>query len=936
MTPFVGRFFGRAVLTEADDLHLGSGIVGRPVWGPTALLANLELRAGLPGFQQTEHVRLQRWSRRLHEIESATPRFYSRSYATDPLGTSRTLLSWRDTLVEGGWDGEAIPEGGDRLGTLHELERAGDTPAGQPDRLRAIEAELQARRLRPFEALELAEPIDVWPGRWRKLFGLLEELGTPVRSLEPRFTPSSADTDLGRLQSSIAAGERAVGQIVGDGSLVLLQAETSWELAHAVAALLRRFNDPSTAIVRGGALRPLDFALTSQGFPSQGLACTSPWRPVLQLLPLSVELAFEPKDPYRVLELLTLPLGPFSGLVGNRLATALAASPGIGGRAWRFAKESIQKQLIDRALRASARSGEDEAVAVARARADAEDRLERVAAWLEQPGSDPHVGAPRHSMLEIADRVRTWLRNYFVVLKSSEPDVVNLDFERKVAVVAAALSQAQTFHEALSHDPREVLDATAARQLVESVASSGESLILEIERSGRIDPVDGPAALHRSRDTVVWWHCTSGTEWRPSARPWRVRELEALRNAGILLVDPARRLAIETAGWRRAILAARRRLVLAVPRWSEGQELEPHPIWDEIVARFNATSSDTARITLSVQDALDGNAASEPLGSVFSAVDSLPLPPARLAWRIDASLLQPAVRHSASSVEALIGCPLRWVLEYRAGLRSASVVAIPSEPLMNGTLGHRLVEELHGAGVLADPTRTATEVEGVLDRLIAEEAAVLLRAGKAFERAQLKRQLVRTVSALSELLASSEFVVEAVESVCSVQWGSRQLEGRLDLLLRDKSGADFVLDLKWGVGRYRKMLMAGTATQLAIYAAARRLMTGAPHLPGAAYFSLKRGEILATDVRLFRGKRAVNGPDLASTWSKLERTVDLVERVVASGDVPVTGVAQSLPLLQVLNVTEAEKPGHLELPHGAACEYCNHSAICGRAWEAFS
>lgn len=148
MTPFVGRFFGRATLTEADDPSPGSGLVGRPVWGPTALLANLELRAGLPGVEQPEHVRLQRWSQRLHELEVERQRFYSRSYAADPIGTSRTLLSWRDTLVEAGWDGAAIPDGGERLRALHELERAGDSPAGRPDRLRAIEVELRARRLR--------------------------------------------------------------------------------------------------------------------------------------------------------------------------------------------------------------------------------------------------------------------------------------------------------------------------------------------------------------------------------------------------------------------------------------------------------------------------------------------------------------------------------------------------------------------------------------------------------------------------------------------------------------------------------------------------------------------------------------------------------------------------------------------------------------------
>src|SRR5207244_3895944 len=100
------------------------------------------------------------------------------------------------------------------------------------------------------------------------------------------------------------------------------------------------------------------------------------------------ELAFEPKDPQRVLELLTLPLGPFSGWSGGLLAKALTQSPGMGGPVWEKAKSRIAE------------------VAVGRAQPSAEDAAERgqqfiqrIEKWLERPGHDAVAGAPKAEIL---------------------------------------------------------------------------------------------------------------------------------------------------------------------------------------------------------------------------------------------------------------------------------------------------------------------------------------------------------------------------------------------------------------------------------------------------------------------------------------------------------------------------------------------------------
>jgi hypothetical protein len=903
LTPLASLLIGGAALTEHDDLAPGAALVGKPVWGATALLANLELRLGLPAPDASDAVRVQRWSRHLGEVQVTQRRFYTDSYRVDPLGTATALLAMRDELVASGWNGGAIPAGGERLTTFAELEIGADLPPGTADRVRRVEEELRCRRMRPMDELRLAESLSVWPAGWRRVFTLLEELGVPVRPAPVTFA-ANGKTDLGRVQALLrgdtVAGDAALN---GDGSLVVLRAETSSELAAALAALLRKWNEPNTVILRGGEAHTLDDALVAQGVPSTGVASTSAWRPAAQVLPLAIELAFEPRDPYRVLELLTLPIGPFEGMVGRELAAALSSAPGIGGPPWQKAKETIADK----------------------AKEDAETKLARIAEWLETPG---HQGtAPRKALLAVANRVCTWMQ-------------ARLAFERKKAanephvdVLGAAFSQAQAFREALSHDPRETLDLTDARLLVEQV-SGGLGIELSAERAGRIDPVDTAAGLRVARDTVVWWHCVSGTEWRPSARPWRRSEIAALSNAGIALLDPADRLVAEAKSWRQVVLAARKRLVLAMPRWAAGEALEPHPVWDEIVARLGAGDADLARITVEARALLQGSVPSCAVDTVDRG--PLPLPEARAEWHLDGANLRPSPRHSASSLEALAGCPLRWVFNYPAGLRSGSIASLPGSPMLEGTLGHRLVESLHEDGGLRRSADLGARLDGHLERLLREEASVLLRAGMTFELAQLRNQLTTSVSSLVELLAASDLSVVDVESHVVVSWRGGELEGRLDLLLHDAKGHEVIIDLKWGSTKYQNLLAGGQALQLAVYAASRRLSSGAKQMAPAGYFSLSRGLLFTLEDKVFVGMRPVRGPPLEETWGKLERTVARVEASLSKGRVPVTGVRSSLPLLKALRVPETPPDSHFEPEAGAACEYCPYGVLCGRDWESFT
>ncbi len=947
LTPLVGLFFAGATLTEHDEMAPGAGLVGKPAWAPTALLHNLELRVGVPSPASSEAVRVQRFSRRMGEVLAESPgAFYARSYAVDPLGTATSLLAWRDALCLGGWNGERIASGGERLEALHAIESSLTMPPGVADRLRVVEQELVASRVPPFEAILLSEPRSLWPGRWQRVFARLEAMGMPVRVVDAVFERSDVDSDLSRLQADLRGEGAAKSRgLRGDGSIVVLRAETSWELADAMAALLRARDEPRVAVLRGGEERALDAALVTHGLASQGLDSVSAWRPALQVLPLAVELAYEPRDPYRALELLTLAVGPFQGIAGQELAAALGESPGIGGPAWRAAKEKIAERMRPFAVEDALKRGVADDAAARAADEESAARSQRIHAWLEVPGRRAGERAPRAALLAVADRVRIWLQRRLASARmSADEREADASLATRASILGAAYSHAQAFHEAVSHDPREGLDLVEARLLVRQVASSGHRLALSTEAEGRLDPVDAPSALRVGRDLVVWWHCVGGTEWRPPVRPWRSAEIVAIHQAGIALQDAAGRLRAEARGWHQVILAAKRGLVLAIPKWALGAAMEPHPIVHEIGARFGADARALERITVDARDLVQGLGAS--LGSLptpaIADAGPMALPEARTEWVLDPARVGEGLcartEHSASSIESLIGCPLKFVFTYPGRRRARSGASIAPGYRLNGVLGHRLVEELHGAGAFARPETLDEAITERFDTLLREEGAVLLRPGMTFELRQLRRQISRSVRRLADILARSKLTIVGVEVEANQPWRAGSLGGRIDLLLRDARGDDVIVDLKWGKTSYSEALQGGTATQLAVYAAARQLASKDRALPSAAYFSLSRGEVLTTDASPFAGAgvAATRGPPLADTWTQVERTIEKVERVLATGRVFVTGVGPALPLVEALGVPEGDRAGHLQLKPDAACKYCDYGALCGRRWEAVS
>lgn len=902
MRVLVGLDLGGATWTAPQALPVGSASIGRMTWGPGQLLRDLELRLGLTGKSEPQAVRVARWQARLAVI-AGQGRYYSRSFEVDPLGTAEALLHLRDTLVLAGWDGQAVLGGGRRLEALHELEHldSAPLPAGAADRLALVASTLAASPRPLYDELSLAEPSELWPSRWQVVFRALSRGGTALTRIPASPPGAPAGSDLGRIQAVLSGAEASAPPLRGDGSLVHLQAETSWEAACATAAILAPLDSQDAVIIRGADEAALDGALQARGLRTQGLQSATQWRAALQVLPLALELSFEPKDPYHVLELLTLPVGPFQGRVGHKLAQVLADTPGIGGPRWEKAKAEL---------------GADEAHPE-RARP-----LAAVQEWLETRGADAVTGASKEALLAVVARVRGWILSR---IAAASDDVTLLIAAQQSSALAAALE----------HDPRQTFALAEVRKLVRSALSVSSLVEIVAEQAGRFEHVSSAAGLWAPRPVVVWWGFNDHAAG-PVRLPWRESELRALRSAGLHFPDPRRLLAERAAAARRAFACATERVVLVSASTAAGSLLGSHPLWDEIVARARLDEASTSKLMVSFGQLLAGSApGSTLLQPPLARLEELALPGGRTEWNPTCAIA-PLEQLSYSSLEALLGCPLRWVLSYRAGTYSGGH-ALPALVKVAGSLGHRLVEVLYEEGAFdATEANLGERALAVLTELYEREAALLLRPGMAFERGQLERQLVGSVVELARSLSAAQLRIVAVEHPLDVKWGPAKVGGRIDLVVAHADGTHAIIDMKWGIADYRKQLQSGEALQLALYAFAQATERGAKDLPHAAYFSLKQGKLFTLPAPVFGNAETVNGPTLTDTWQRAERSLAQALRSIEAKRFPVTGLKRSLPLLASLGVPEPDHPAHFQHTPEKPCQYCDFDSLCGRRWEALS
>jgi len=847
LTPSDGGTAWRHLLAE------GEARAGFECVGPLGLARRLGRILGLPAEPAAAPERLAAFEQRLQRHDNGL-RSYSASRKNDPFGVAAFLLTLRDRLRLAGWQGGPL-RGSARLEDLAELE-AFDGPAllpGFPDVLAGLATEVERVRRLPLSlCVRLSAPREGFPPLLLRLVDALAAASATVEDAAPDAPLASAKTDLGRLQRALIDGAAPQAVLKGDGTFLLLDADTPVEAAELAASFARELPLGQATFAVTTESGALDAALSRQGLPTLGLSSSSRLRPHLQVLPLRLALAFRPQDPFRAAELLLLPGAPLPGHTRRRLLEALNEMPGIGSPAW---NEAIAASVQDEEERARGAGDAD-------ARAAGNRLAGRISTWFGGDLFDPSEGILAAKAAALCDIVARWAGSRAGAAGEDAKDGSSPD---DVGLWAHAATVAGTLQRMLvAHPPDQRLTQLALAQLHDLAVGSGSDLAVFEGEAGRPAVCGAPGSVLPGAADVLWWGFVQVTDPGPVPEPWTETERAALSVSGLRLAGPGEARRFEAWCWRRPVLASRERAALVRWRISGADPVATHAFADELSTRLAPGA--LAACTFTSEQLLKGAKAPwKPCAQKIEPADPI-IPHA--VWQAPPETLAPSGTLSATALESLLGCPFKWALEHQGLLRPGRGVDIPDDNRLLGGFAHRILQDMVLGTERMDVER-ATEDEAKkwaalsFDARVGSEAAPLVRRGREAELDGARTLVAGAAAALVRHLQAGGWKVKAAEQPVSGRFAGHDVAGYVDLVL-EKEGTEALLDLKLSGGRYRREeLEKGRALQLALYAS--MLKSSGHAQPPAGFLILHDGQLLTVNPGAFPGAAVIEGPSAHET-----------------------------------------------------------------------
>ncbi|MBL7050125.1 MAG: PD-(D/E)XK nuclease family protein, partial [Nitrospira sp.] len=789
---------------------------GKLQLGPSGMLNFLETRLGLSRPDSHPAMRINQYLQRLQACDSPDAWFHNSLHA-DAWSTAKQLLAWRDQLIEAGWKGQMDKHCSARLQALGTLEQSSlPLIAGREDRLREILRMLEKCNTISVHTINIQEPFKLLPPVWQTILSRLRDMGVHLHQSLP-IIRTDKTSDLAKVQSVLNNAVHKTAAIKDDESLVMAKAPDEWEAAESLALWLAA--DPAQhkelTIICGADTDVLDQALQRHGLPQLGGSDSSRWRASLQVLPLVMANAWKPVEVQRLIELLSLPMAPIPIAAVRHFLHALRKEPGVGGDAW---KEALRHITVEQQNKLSEK-GSDNAEALAEA------SVSMLNAYLAEDRYMPDSGIPE----EVLHKRCQWIIEWLGWQAKNDPMLIE------------ALSHAREMQKLAKG--KGLIPRITLERMLDSVIGIGCTAPDRIEEAAHWKIVTHPGQITTPCKTIIWWGFID-----PQLTPltyWSKTERDALRKYSIELEDSVLARRREAEAWKRGFNQADETMLLFYPSQMHGEEVYPHPYWDEIrnaavkgrpnmppeillASLLKETSTLTNKETWQLAGRrLILKKMQEPIWETPTGNFTIP-----------ADTVSPPDTLSYTKMNTLLACPMKWVLHYHSGLRVPDALSLPTDNQMIGNLCHRIVENLYSGGNKQwTPEDAEAQALKLYDSLTPAMASELLLEGRELDNSRYRRSVAKAVKQLAGAVEQLGLTVEQSEGKLQGDFVGIPFIGYADLLLHDKNGNPFVLDLKWsGSSSYRKKeIEEGSALQLASYA--WMLRTTAPEAQiHSAYF----------------------------------------------------------------------------------------------------
>ena len=401
MTVFLGL-----ELDEGAFLADEAASLGRRICGPSEFLFLLENQLGLTGhLNDVDYLRIEQYRQAIHHfLQEQKNCFFSKSFEADQFATAHEMLRRRDELASAGFEFSAKENMPERVQIITEIEQILINEPnllltkGRADRINAVIEALEHQKT-AIQKIFVNEPIHLQTIEIKRLLNALEKQ-VEIEFLNVEEKQTKPTTDLEVFQHSIKNGRESDELLTfkNDGSLLILKSKRANEAATWIAKFVKENEDFGPVCLIPKKNRGLDNAFIQEGIPSLGIPSASLARPSLQILKLVPAFLWEPIDPFKILEFVSLAVKPLDDGLGYVIARLMAAKPGLNSEEWKRGIEGYFGQLLN-----------NESVDPVHY----QHIRKEYAFWFERKRHNINSTVPKREVVEIFEKLEVWALEVF-------------------------------------------------------------------------------------------------------------------------------------------------------------------------------------------------------------------------------------------------------------------------------------------------------------------------------------------------------------------------------------------------------------------------------------------------------------------------------------------------------------------------------------------
>ena len=782
--------------------------------GDVQLLQRLLFYAGVPYRPVANEERIAHYHACMQGKVDASSPFYE-SFKTDSAGMSRTILAWRDALVEVGWNTKSYAGKSVKLSLLRDIEPE-DMPKGEADYWHTLILLASAGRILPeqINVVVTCSKQELKP-HIAHILDKQQEFGVLVEYCAGN--KPCAEGNIGKIQEAIIA--------LSKDKMVLDNNDETFRyisFANEDDALRYVATEPieKSAVYFCSKPKRFDNTLRLLGKPTIGSSMAAGSPQVVQLFMLGNGLFEYPLNIHRIIEWLNLPINPIDRGLRRALCIALTESGGINNAEW---KKAMSDYIA---------SSEDEK--------EQKKFAKQVDIFLPIPHSDD---------IDV-EKVKAFngnLRKWATSLLSMEDFPYN-DIVREQ--IASIESYCSTLIKMLEQAPAE-FSFLDLQLWCKNIAQPSAYTQYDAEVCSHTT-IATMGDLHDIAESVVWFPAEdSGVV----AYPFEIlndAEYSEVEATGAMPYSRAQHTLINQTAMQRLLLNARSLTIIEAEKCN-GEKVARHPL----VLQLNE------RIEGGLKSIVQHKSLSDEYTTTDRRVINQNENPILIELGENIKLKERHERYadyakqaeSYSSLSQLIQHPFTYVCERCAGLKDQ---AMPSAQDLNRTLGnvaHLIIEKVFdGKSIKEAHDYFEAKYETIFEESVNEKGLLLRLPEHTIDLLQLKAKMKIALGYLGNAISQNQLTVEACEyEFKQAKWTeageSVSLGSRADMLLSDAEGGKVIFDFKYSTSQkfYKELIENNHALQLEFYRHMAKQEFGKDTNVRVAYVLLPDVTILTAD-----------------------------------------------------------------------------------------